>query len=254
MNIFEIINSWGKPTLPFLQKNNTKNMWSDLKPIDLAKIQVVSFPENKIFKEIFEKKQIVIHHTISGDGVEGDIDTWEGLKDKVATCIIIDRAGTPWQLFSSKYWAYHLGAGNYDLDRHSIGVELDNWGWLVAGDGTVKQFIRKPVQTVMGKYYTYYGNSVAVPLQYYPNGYRGYNYYEKYSYNQLETLGELILYWKLKYNIPLDYNESIWDVSPSALAGTPGIWSHVSYLGPKIKQDCHPQSELIDLLKTLKNI
>jgi len=248
MSIFDKIYFWKKP------KNNISVMWEDLKPINLEKIQVVNFPENKYFEEEFTKTQIILHHTISGEGVEGDIQTWEGEKDKVAVAIIIDRAGTPWQLFSSKYWAYHVGCGNHDIDRHSIGVELDNWGWLVAGDGTVKQFIGKPVQTVMGKYYAYYGNPIAVPLQYYANGFRGYNYYEKYSHSQLQTLGELILYWKVRYNIPLTYNEDIWDVSSRALAGTPGIWSHVSYLPAPTKYDCHPQPELIDLLKTLDGI
>jgi N-acetylmuramoyl-L-alanine amidase len=237
-------------------ENKSKSMWENLKPIDLAKIEVVNFPDNKFFHDINEKTQIVLHHTISGDGVDGDITTWEHDKDNVAVAIIIDRAGTPWQLFSSKYWAYHLGAGNHDLDRHSIGVELDNWGWLVPGDGTVKYFNNppQPVQTVSGKYYTYYGNSVAVPLQYYPDGYRGYNYYEKYSNSQIQTAGELILYWKLKYNIPLTYNEDIWQVSQRALSGTSGIWSHVSYLPAPIKEDCHPQPELIDLLKTLSTL
>jgi len=234
--------------------------WNELKPIDLSKIQVVPYPENKIFKEEFTKTQIVLHHTVSGDGIEGDIETWETGKDNVAVAIIIDRAGTPWQLFSSKYWAYHLAAGNHNLDRHSIGVEIDNWGWLIAGDGTTKQFGKNPdgsykmIHTIMGKYYTYYGNSVAVPLQYYPNKFRGYNYFEKYSLSQLQTLGELILYWKLKYNIPLDYNEDIWDVSQRALNGTPGIWSHVSYRPASQKTDCHPQPELVDLLKTLSQI
>ena len=248
-------NPTNEPVKPS-NKNNVNNMWQDLKPIDLAKIQTVPFGDDQYFKEEYQKTQIVLHHTISGNGVDGDISTWEADPKKIATCIIIDRAGTPWQLFSSKYWAGHLGAGNLWLDRHSIGVEIDSWGWVIPGDGTTKYFDNppKPVKTEMGKYYAYYGNAVQADLQYYPNKFRGYNYYEKYTIAQIRTVGELILYWKLKYNISLTYRPEMWDVSQDALAGKAGIWSHVSYRPIHQKSDCHPQPELIEMLKTLERI
>ena len=229
--------------------------WTNLKPLDLSKIENIEFPDNKYFHEEFEKKQIVIHHTV-GSNVEGAVSAWIQNKDNVATCIIIDKNGIPWQLFSSKYWAYHLATGNHNLDRHSIAVELVNVGWLIKGDGTTKMFGNPPkaVKTISGKYYTYYGSSVAVPLQEYPNGFRGYNYYEKYSDQQIRTVGELILYWHVKYNIPLDYNSDMWDVSPRALNGTPGIWGHTSYRPASQKTDPHPQPELIKMLQTLKGL
>lgn len=241
-------------------KNNYKNMWEDLKILDLGKIEVVDFPDNQFIHEEFTKKQIVIHHTISGNGVEGDISSWEGDSKRVATCMIIDRDGIPWQLFSSKYWAGHLGAGNLNLDKNSLGIELDNWGWLIPGDGTIKQFGRNPdgtpkfVHTVVGKFYAYYGNSVTCPMTYYDEGFRGYKYYETYTEKQLRTLGELILYWKLRYAIPVDYKSDMWDVSPRALAGAPGIWTHVSYRPMPEKSDCHPQQNFIEMLKTLDKI
>lgn len=239
-----------------LKINGMQNNWSTLQPINLEKIQVVPFSDNCYFKEIFKKTQICLHHTISGDGVNGDISTWENDDAVVGTAFIIDRAGTPWQLFSSKYWAWHLGVGKKQLDSQSIGIELDNWGWLIPGDGTVKKFgdKQKEVLTQSGKYYTYYGNAVAVPLQYYANGFRGYNYYEKYSESQLRTAGELILYWKMKYGIPMTYHEDMWDVSERALGGEPGIWGHISYRSFKEKQDVHPQPELIDMLKTISKL
>lgn len=240
--------------------NNNRNMWSDLKVLDLGKIEVVDFPDDQFFHDEYEKKQIVLHHTISGNGVEGDISSWEGTPQRVATCIIIDRDGIPWQLFSSKYWAGHLGVGNLNLDKHSLGIELDSWGWLIPGDGTSKQFGKyadgtpKFVKTVVGKFYTYYGNSATCPMTYYEDGFRGYKYYESYTEKQLRTLGELILYWKMRYDIPLEYNSDMWDVSPRALNGTPGIWTHVSYRPMPEKSDCHPQPDLVELLKTLHTI
>lgn len=234
------------------------NMWSNLKILDLGKIETVDFPDNQYFHEEYTKKQIVLHHTISGNGVEGDINSWEDDSKRVATCMIIDRDGIPWQLFSSKYWAGHLGVGNLNLDRHSLGIELDNWGWLVPGDGTSKQFgynsdgSPKFVRTVTGKYYTYYGNSVTVPMTYYPDGFRGYHYYEQYTEKQLRTLGELLLYWKMRYAIHLCYNSDMWDVSQRALNGSPGVWTHVSYRPMPEKSDCHPQPNLIEMLKVLQ--
>jgi N-acetyl-anhydromuramyl-L-alanine amidase AmpD len=232
----------------------TSNMWTDLKPIELHKIKVVAFPEKEYSKEEFTKKQIVIHHTVSGNGVDGDISTWEADPAVVGTAMIIDRDGTPYQLFSSKYWAWHLGIGKKSIDSTSIGIEIDNWGWLVPGDGTVKKFGNpsKSVKTEVGKYYTYYGKPVVVPMQYYEKPFRGYNYYEKYTLEQIRTVGELILFWKDKYNISVKYNADMWDVNPKALNGENGVWTHVSYRPDK--SDCHPQPELMEMLKTLSTL
>lgn len=253
---FQLKNGWGiYEKTPAVKSSETKiisNMWSNLNPIELHKIKVVDFPEKDYFKEEFPKKQIVLHHTVSGNGVNGDITTWEDDKSVVGTAIIVDRDGTPYQLFSSKYWAWHLGIGNKARDSQSIGIEIDNWGYLIPGDGTIKKFGTKNIKTETGKYYTYYGNSVDVPMQYYPNGFRGYQYYEKYTNEQIQTVGELILFWKKKYNIPVTYHEDMWELSQKALSGESGVWTHVSFR--KDKSDCHPQLELIEMLKILSTI
>lgn len=235
-------------------------MWTDLKPIDLTKIKAYPFPENKYFKEEQVKTQVVLHHTVSGPNVDGDVSTWISNKDNVATAIIIARDGTPYQLFSSKYWAYHLGAGDHNQDRRSIGIEIDNWGGLTLGTGDIKMYRHERKKfipwhfkiTNPEKYYTYYGNVVDVPVQYYPNGFRGYQYFEKYTNEQIQTVGELLLFWRMKYNILLDYHDNMFDVSSSATSGTPGIWSHTSFRSDK--SDIHPQTEMIDMLKTISKM
>jgi len=237
-------------------------MWTDLKPLDLSKIRMYPFPENKYFNEVHKKTQVVLHHTVSGPNIKGDVDTWINNQYNVGTCIIVDREGVPWQLFSSKYWAYHIGAGDHDQDRRSIGIELDNWGGLRLGDGALKMFRprhsffrhfrMKPKITNTNKYYTIYGNSVDVPVQYYPEGFRGFNYFEKYTEAQLRTTGELLLFWRDRYKIPLNYYSSIWDINGNAKSGTPGVWSHVSFRSDK--SDCHPQPELIEMLKIIQTL
>ncbi len=219
-----------------------KNKWADLKPISFEDINIEMIDWDKYYKTEYKKKQIVIHHSVSGPGTRGDIATWKKYKSNIGTCIIIDRTGGIHQLFSSKYWAYHLGCGNSTLDKYSIAVELDNWGQLEERDG---------------KYYTIYGNTVNVPKTIYPEGFRGEQIFESYHYDQLRTLGALLLFWNKRYNITLKYNEDMFDVSQNALNGNPGVWTHVSYRpfpSNKSKWDCHPDPELISMLKTLNSL
>lgn len=245
--------------------------WTTLKPIDLSLIEAVDFPNDKYYPIDSRKTQITIHHTVSGPGVRGDINHWLSLSGRIATCIIIDNNGIAYQCFSSKFWAHHLGitstylksqgytdwtTRNVELNQGSIAVEIDNWGGLILGDGSTKQFGLKEdktpnmVKTVSGKYYAAYGNVVDCEIQHYPNGYRGYNYYEKYNNLQLATLGSLLLLWHIKYQIPLDYHPTMFDISKDALSGKEGVWSHTSYR--EDKSDIHPQPELIDMLQSLK--
>lgn len=129
------------------------------------------FPENQYYKERTEKKGIVLHHTVSGDSVVSDIDWWKSNSERVATPIIIGRDGEIHQLFSSEYWAHHLGIkkahfehfglpeSNNKINREFIGVELDNWGGLVSKNS---------------KYYSFSGQEVAKEnVVHYENEFRG---------------------------------------------------------------------------------
>lgn len=245
-----------------LEKEDEEIMydWSNLKPLELSDPDLVQVPWAKYYKVEWPKKQIVLHHTVSGSGIAGDLQTWKNFTSHIATCMIIERDGKINQLFSSRYWGYHLGVGKAALDQGSIAIELDSWGGLFLGDGTTKKFGKnadgtpKLIKTIPGKFYTVYGSVVDVPVIHYPSGFRGYYYYEAYSYEQLKSVGELLLLWNKTYGIPLTYNSDMWGVSQKALAGTSGVWTHVSYRPASDKQDCHPDQNLIDLLKTLPNL
>lgn len=250
--------------------------FTTLKPINLSSIEPVDFPVDKYYPLEYQKKQIVLHHTISNNNsILGDIDHWLSLVDRIATCIIVDGKGTAHQCFSSRYWAHHLGVTstflkaqgftdwttrNIQLNQNSISLEIDNWGGLILGDDTDKQFGLKTdgtpniIKTISGKFYAAYGNVVNVDVQEYPNNFRGYKYFEKYNEAQIKTVGELLLLWHIKYGIPLDYQANMWDVSNDALLGKAGVWSHVSFRPYSDKSDCHPDAQLITMLKTLKSL
>ena len=79
--------------------------------------------------------------------------------------------------------------------------------------------------------------------------FRGSKYYQKYIDKQLKSLQILLNYLCETYNIPKTYNSDMWDYSRSAINGSPGIFTHVSFR--KDKSDCFPQEDLVEVLKKL---
>ena len=221
-----------------------------------------NYPVLKYYRELFDKKQIALHHTVSGNGVAGDIAWWIRSLFRIGTAFIIDREGVIHQLFNSKYYAYHLGVKtstlnqkgiigmtSKNLNAQSIGIEIDSWGGLIK-----EKDLYYPAKWD-SKRNLYVPNYKCNPLfssqvVKYQDGFRGFFYYEKYTEKQIESLFHLLRYLTTTHSIPRFYNADMWDVSGKALAGQKGIWSHVSYR--KDKADCHPQHELIKMLKKLE--
>lgn len=222
-----------------IEKPKTK--WDSLKPFDVnsEKLDFVEFPADQYVPEETKKKQVVLHHTVSDpNNSHGDLSYWISTSQRIATHIIIRNDGKALQCYSSKLWGYHLGAGNSNLDKHSIAIEIDNWG---------------PLKYKKGKFYNAYDQKVKIKddevVEFPGDGFRGHNYFPKYTEAQIETVGELLLLFNKKYNIPLKYNEDMWNVSNKALNGKKGIWTHVSFRSDK--SDCFPQPELVEMLKSL---
>lgn len=213
-----------------------------------------TFPSDQYVQEKTDKKQIVLHHTVSGNGVDGDISWWRKTKERVATHYLIDREGVVHILFDEGYWAYHLGLKNshfrglpyQNLDRQSIGIELDSWGAVVPDKWSYYTY------RVEGGVYV--PNKACQPVRnvtdYGTKGFRGFRYFESYTPQQIQALETLLCGICQRHDIPADYNGDMWDVSDNALKGVSGIWSHCSYR--KDKSDAHPQPELIGMLKGLK--
>lgn len=209
--------------------------------------KIVQIPFGHYVKEEFKKTQIVLHHTVSGGSAEAVANYWNTLKGRVGTCIIIEKDGTPYQLFSSKYWAGHVGGrssmtkefNKFNLpyrncSKHAIGIELVSWGAL---------------QEVGDKYYNAYGGEYKSEPYIIPSLYRGFGAFDPYTPEQIQTLKELLIFWNDRYNIPLDYDEDMWDINEAALSNRKGVYAHTSFRSDK--SDLFPQKELIEMLKGL---
>jgi len=223
--------------------------------LDIKKIIQYPLPEDQYHKAVFPKSQVVIHHTASGPSAEGVINYWKSDPLAVATAFTIDGDGDIYQSFSSTYYAAHLGipakkiqalgfadfATRCDtLHKASVGIEICNWGGLT--------------KDAKGRWASYAG--VVVPadqVQLYPDGFRGYKAFQKYTPNQLTALKDLLVYLCAKFNISTKYNADMFDISKAAIGGQNGIWTHCSYRSASDKQDCHPQPELLALLASLSN-
>lgn len=218
--------------------------------LDISKIKQYSAPEKEYYKDIHTKQQIVIHHTASGGNSKGDMDYLNtDTQGAVNVAFFIDRDGTIWQAFSSKYWSNHLGVpastftkfkvnnSSANLHKASVAIELDSWGYLTKkGD----------------KFFTYANTEVkAENVITYEKPFLGQKYFEKYYTPQLEALKDLLIYLCDTYKISKEYNCEMWEVSANALSGKNGIYTHVSYRESG-KWDCHPDPQLIKVLQELK--
>lgn len=205
--------------------------------LNLSDIIQHNFDSSQYYREVFDKRQIVLHHT-SGGNINGTLNWWLNDNKHIGTAIIIDRDGSIHQVFSTKYWSHHLGIRNSDntkLNKQSIGIEICNWGGLTKENG---------------KYYNYVGGLISED-RVVKHSYRGYEYFEKYTEEQIESLEKLLIYLCKKYDIPCNFNNYMFDVSEEALNGIKGIWSHSSYRSDK--SDIYPDLDLIDMLDNLVN-
>lgn len=202
-------------------------------------------PKDQYVDEDSKKTQIVLHHTVSGVGVAGDINWWLKDKSRVGTHYIIARDGQIYQMLPDEKWIYHLGLSNKDfsligipykqLEKNSIGIELDSYGWLKRdGNGRI----------LTGYKTIFPGTLKAVEVSY-----RGFTLYEEYYEPQLQALKELLLHLCSVHGINKAFNEKMFEVNKSAMTGVNGIWSHGSYR--RDKTDVYPSPSLIEMLKSL---
>jgi len=223
--------------------------------LDVTKIKQVPLSESQYLKEEALKTQIVLHHTAGNSSGPATIKMWNtDDRGRIATCVTISGKGLSkdtfdgeiCQAFSSKYWAYHLGIKGdvfrangvpaKNLDKTSIGIEICSWG---------------PLEKRGDKFYNYVDREVlADQVTELATPYKGHKYYHRYTDAQIESVRQLLTYWKQLYNIDLTYRDvDMWAVSKRALRGENGVYTHNSYR--KDKSDIHPCPRMIAMLKTL---
>lgn len=224
--------------------------------------------EDKYINEEVKKETIWLHGTGGGsrpdwtiNGIKNDI-----VKDKrgnpvldengnvqlyqVSSSYIIGRKSSStneslWdgkilRTFDDKYWAYHLGIKDNDveLNSKSISIELCNYGPLSLGtDGRFYNSVNK-----------FISESDVVKLD---KPYRGYEYYEKYTDAQLESTRKLIQHLINKHGISIQaemYTDEWFDYNESWFKNG-GIRSHSQVR--KDVLDLFPQKEMIQMLNSL---
>jgi N-acetyl-anhydromuramyl-L-alanine amidase AmpD len=233
-----------------------------MEPLNLSELVQVDFSSNQYYREETAKSQICLHHTVSGGFAQGVIDWWNQDPQRIATHFIIQKDGIIFQLYSSKYWAHHLGikseflkkmgfsdynVRNTILNKSSVAMEICNWGGLVRDENG---FHPAKWDTNLRKYVPY--TKITIPddnVITYPKPFRDFIYFEKYSTEQIVSINRLVVYLCDKFGIPKNYDPSIWDISMNALSGKPMIATHCSFR--QDKSDCHPQPELIQMLQSL---
>lgn len=222
--------------------------------LDLSKIRQVTLSDSQYYKEAVEKKQIVLHHTAGNSSGVATINNWNtDDRGRIATCVVISGPGNQTspdgeicQAFSSKFWAYHLGVKQevfraykvpfYPVDKHAIGIEICNWGQLEKrGD----------------KFYNYVDREIpADQVTELETPYKGYKYFHRYSDAQIESVRQLLTYWKTQYGIDITYEyEQCFAVNTKALRGENGLYTHNSYRKDKV--DIYPCPRMIAMLKSL---
>ena len=218
--------------------------------------------KGEYYQETAEKTVLFLHHTAGSHRPDYVIYGWDSddQPDKtgkktprsVATAYVIGGlstrtpSDTTWdgqvyRAFDDQYWAHHLGtiqANNRFLNRHSVAIELCNYGPLTKG--------------LNGKFYTYVNSEVpADQIITLDKPFRGFKHYHAYTDKQIIATKELILavqakYAKINLTTPLT-SVAGFELNANAKNGVSGIYSHSNVR--KDKFDLCPQPKMIAMLK-----
>jgi hypothetical protein len=209
-------------------------------------------PVGTYFPGPVKKQWIFLHHTAGWENPYQVADMWaRDNRGNVATEFIlggpsVKNGNTKYdgdliQCFPEGGYGWHTGTGNSPMHRNSVAVEVCNMGQIVNGKTYVNS-LADPSQVV----------KLAKPF-------RGFQFWHRYSDEQIRVLKGWILYCANKYNIDPRVGLVEWVKQKGAdgfdvldvrkAESTPGMYSHTNVLRGKV--DMFPQQELIDMLLSL---
>lgn len=179
------------------------------------------------------KQRIVLHFTAGN--LSGGINTLTTQDFRVSVPFVIARDGTIYQLFPSKDWSGHIGAGIGNAgtgnaqDKVTIAIEIINYGYLVARRANLETIYSRPKESP-GRIDLYCPLTQTEAYQKLAQPFRGQQYYASYTQQQYESLIILLRFLTKKYNIPRQFlNESSRYQGTQEVLSFKGIVSHVNY-------------------------
>ena len=210
-------------------------------------------PYGEYIDEITKKEYVFLHHTAGWHKPKNVIDSWgRDSRGKVATEFVLGGPsvkgnddsydGEMIQCFPEGCYGWHLGKnGSHYMHKHSIGIEVCNFGWIKDG------------KTYAG---TTAHESQIVKLS---KPFRGYEYWHKYSDKQIEAIRLWLLWIAERDSIDIrkglveeikDKGVDGFEFNEDAYYGkVKGLWTHTNTRKDKV--DMFPQQELIDMLLSL---
>lgn len=181
------------------------------------------------YDEKFTKEKIVLHFTVGH--LKGDIYSLSNKsRGHVSTAFVLSRDGTPYQLFSSAAWSYHLGrnslGGNAEQSKASIGIEISNYGPLTKKGNNLETAYSSASKPDV--YCTINDTDQYVKLA---KPYRGYQYYTAFTNEQYHSLILLLRYLTATYQIPRQFvaEDSRFETTSGGSSNFKGICSHVNF-------------------------
>lgn len=190
--------------------------------LEVVAAKLATGDESFFYKEAPAKERIVVHFTAGY--LKGDMAALSKKDNHVSVPFVMARDGTIYQLFSSKYWSYHLGkgaaGGNEPMSKSAVAIEISNVAYL-RPQGT------NLVDPYGAVYCTTADTDAYVTL---PKAYRGYTRFATFTDAQYKSLITLLRYLTATYKIPAAFlpEAQRYDVYAN-VAAFKGITTHVNY-------------------------
>ena len=216
-------------------------------------IEQYFLPKDEYLAGPTDKEYVFLHHTAGGHNPYQVVDMWSrDTRGRIATEFVLGGKsatngdskydGKLLQCFPTGSYGWHLGDnGSMHMHKHSVGIEVCNFGYVVNGKTYAKSVV-DPSQIVT-----------------LPQAFRGYKTWQRYSDLQISTLKQWILFIAERDNIDVRKG-LIEEIKKKGAAGfewnenayygkVKGMWTHTNTRKDKV--DMFPQPELLDMLLSI---